>query len=156
MTSRRRETARTVGIALAVVLCASLAASSVAADDAGPSTADAVIPPGQEALIGAMLGRGMALHDCVLVSGGVQFSVIKATYRCLFGEVTLDLGHVETATAESLLTGQFAITLESGSPPEGFGDAVASLVRSHEDDIVWSWPGYEAAGDDGAGADTGE
>src|SRR5690348_15391084 len=114
MTSRRHEMARSVAIALAAVLCASLAASVVAADDDGPSTADAVIPPGHEALIGAMLGRGMALHDCVLVSGGVQYSVIKATYRCLFGEVTLDLGHLDNATPTSIRTGQFAITLESG------------------------------------------
>ena len=146
------------GVALAAVLCVPLVASVVAADDGDHPTGDPAIPPGEEELIASMLGRGMALHDCTLISGGVEYTTIKATYDCPGGEVTLQLDHRRNATATSTQTGQFAITVQSGSPPLGFGDALASLIRSQEDDFQWSWPQqYDgAAEDDNAGDNAAE
>jgi len=136
------------GVALAAVLCVPLVASVVAADDGDHPTGDPAIPPGEEELIASMLGRGMALHDCTLISGGVEYTTIKATYDCPGGEVTLQLDHRRNATATSTQTGQFAITVQSGSPPLGFGDALTSLIRTQEDHFQWSWPQYDAAAED--------
>jgi hypothetical protein len=132
------------GVALAALLSASLAASALAAGD---EFGDPAIPPGEEELIGAMLGRGMTFHDCTLTSGGVQYTVIKATYNCLLGgEVTFELAHPRNAAGASTLTGQFAIKVQSGSPPPAFQEALTSLIRSQEANFVWSWPAYEGAG----------
>ena len=95
-----------------------------------------------------MLGRGMFVHDCTLASGGVEYTVIKATYACPGGAVSLQLDHPRNATATSTVTTQFAITVQSGSPPPGFENALASLVRSQEDGFQWSWPEDDAAADD--------
>jgi len=136
------------GVALAAVLCVLRAASVVAADDGDYPPGDPAIPAGQEQLIASMLGRGMALHDCTLISGGVEYTVIKATYACPGGAVTLRLDHPRNATVTSAQTGQFAITVQSGSPPLGFGDALTSLIRSQEGGFQWSWPQYDAAAED--------
>ena len=133
------------GVALAAVLCVPLVASVVAADDDDYPAGDPAIPPGEEQLIATMLGRGLALHDCTLTSGGVEYTVIKATYDCPGGEVALELGHPRNATVTSTQTGQFAITVEGGSPPPGFQDALASLIRSQEEEFEWSWPQHDAA-----------
>ena len=51
---------------------------------------ESFIPPGQEALVGAMLGSGAALPgDCKLVSGNLEKTTIKATYTCPGGEVVV-------------------------------------------------------------------
>ena len=143
------------GVALAVVL---LAGSVISADGDEYPPGDPAIPPGEEEVIAAMLGRGMALHDCTLISGGVQYTVIKARYNCFPGnEVTLELGHPRNATLPSIQTGQFAITIQSGTPPPGFQDALASLVRSREGAFEWSWPEYDpAAENDDADDDAAE
>jgi len=132
------------GVALAAVLCTLLGASVVAADDDG-DTGDPVIPPGEEQLIANMLGKGIGLQYCNLVSGGVEYSVIKATYNCLGNQVMVELGNPRNATATSIQTGQFAITVQSGSPTAGFQDALASLVRSQEGNFQWTLPQHEAA-----------
>src|SRR4051794_12652368 len=113
------------GIALAAVSCLLLAAAVVAAGDGDQPMGDPAIPPGEEELIAGMLGSGMALRDCTLVSGGVEYTAITATFACPAGEVVLRLDHPRRATATSLLTGRFAVTLQSGAPPPGFGDALA-------------------------------
>src|SRR5438067_326947 len=93
------------GIVLAAASCALLAASVVTADDDYP-TGEPAIPPGQEQLVAGMLGRGMALPQCTLISGSVEYTVIKATYHCLGGGVVaLELGHPRTAAITSIQTG---------------------------------------------------
>ncbi len=133
------------GVALAAVLCTLVGASVVAADD---DAGDPVIPPGEEQVIANMLGRGIGLQYCNLVSGGVEYSVIKATYNCLGNQVTVELGNPRNATATSIQTGQFAITVQSGSPTAGFQDALASLVRSQEANFQWTLPRHEAPTED--------
>jgi hypothetical protein len=132
-------------VALAVVSCTLLVASVVAASEAESPTTEPVIPPGQEALIAGMLGRGMALPDCTLVSCGVDHTVIVATYSCLDGDVTLELGHPQNATDTSFETAEFAITVQSGTPPPDLQYALVSLVRSREADFVWGWQESAAA-----------
>ena len=125
------------GLALAILCHASLAAS-VAAED-GNANRYPAIPPGEERLIASMLGRARLVRDCKLASGGVQYTVIRATYDCPRGQVALELGHPASATDDSIQTGRFAITLLSGSPPPGFEDAVLSLIQSRETQFVWTW-----------------
>jgi len=142
------------GVALTAVLYASLAASVVAAED-GPG--DPAIPPGEEEIIGAMLGRGMPVSDCRLVSGGIRYTVIRATYSCVpAGEFTVELGHPRNATRTSVRTGQFAITVQSGTPPPDFQDALAALVRSREGYFEWSWPAYDPAAENEDADDSAE
>jgi hypothetical protein len=135
-------------IALAGVFCTLLAAPVVAAGDDDDPTGNPAIPPGEEQLVATMLGRGMGLQYCTLVRGGVEYSVIKATYSCISGEVTLELRHPRYATVTSTQTGKFAIAIQSGSPPPGFQDTLASFVRSGERDFEWSWPEHDAAAED--------
>ena len=128
------------GLALATLWCALLAASVVANDD--HPTGGPAIPPGQERLIATMLGKGTQIGDCKLVRSGVEYTVIRAIYKCRHhgGRVTLELSHRLNVTApSSIQAGQFAITLESGSPPLSFQDALVSRVRSRESDFVWTW-----------------
>ncbi len=129
-------------VAVAAVSSALLAASVVAASDDESRPVEPVIPPGQEALIARMLGRGMTLPDCTLVSCGVKYTVIEATYSCVDGDVTLELGHPQNAPAQ---TAQFAITIQSGTAPPDLQNSLVSLVRSHEADFVWDWQESAAA-----------
>src|SRR5262245_31423224 len=99
------------GVALVAVLCGLLATSVVAADDGGYAGVYPAIPPGEEEVIASMLGRGVALQGCMFTGGGVEYTVIKATYACPGGQVTLQLDHPRNASATSTQTGQFAITV---------------------------------------------
>jgi len=59
---------------------------------------ESVIPPGQEELIGAMLGNGTALPgDCKLVTGSIEKTIVKARYACPSGEVVVELAHPAAA-----------------------------------------------------------
>ena len=87
----------------------------------------------------------MALPDCTLVRCGVDYTVIVATYSCLDGGVTIELGHPQNATDTSITTAQFAITVQSGTPPPDLQDALVSLIRSREADFVWGWQESAAA-----------
>ena len=133
------------GLALTTLCYASLAAP-VAAADRYPA-----IPPGEERLIAAMLGRARLIRDCKLISGGVHYTVIRATYNCpRTGQFTLELGHLLNATEESVQTGQFAIAVVSGSPPPDFGEALLSRIRSRESEFVWT-VAEDAPAEDDAG-----
>jgi hypothetical protein len=130
-----------------------LTASVVLASDDESAPVEPVIPPGQEALIASMLGRGMALPDCTLVSCGVAYCVIEATYDCDGGGVALELGHPESATDASGRTAQFAITVQSGMAPPDFANAILSLVRSRERNFVWAVAETAPDAEDGAAAE---
>lgn len=128
------------GLAL-TALCSALLAVSVAMANVGdPATGGPAIPPGEERLIEAMLGRGTRIGKCKLIKSRVEYTVITAIYKCRDdGRVTLELCHPMNATAPSIQTGQFAITLESGSPSLGLLDALVSRIRPREADFVWTW-----------------
>jgi hypothetical protein len=113
---------------------------SAAAAEPSPVLDDPVIPAGHEQLLAAMLGKGVQLPGgCTLVSGEIEYSIVVATYSCPWGEVVLELGHSSNATPTSILTEKFALTLQSGSAPEAFGEALAQLIRSREAAFQWAW-----------------
>ena len=111
-------------------------AGRAAADDDGP-----VIPPGQEELLLAMLGRGTALPDgCALADGRIEHTAVKATYTCPLGDVILVLSHPSVAPATATQTERFALTVDSGSPPISLTDALAARLRAREGEFTWLWP----------------
>jgi hypothetical protein len=134
----------------AAALCVLLCAHVVAATDGDDPPGEAAIPPGEEELIASMLGRGIALHGCTLVRGGIEYTVVKAAYDCPDGEVSLQLQHPRNATEPSVQTARFAITLESGSPPREFAHALASRIRSQEGGFQWGWAESDVPADDDA------
>lgn len=130
------------------LFCALLAAPALAAEE--PATPGSpMIPPGQEDLIAAMLGKGVTLAGCTLSAGEVIYTTIKATYACPGGEAVFEFSHPSTASREAIQTGQFAIMLKSGSPPRSLADALVSLIRSQEEAFEWEdLVGKNAAVDD--------
>ena len=134
-------------IAVAILYTALLAASVAVAKDDDARTGGPAIPPGEERLIAAMLGKGTRIGTCKLTKSRVEYTVITATYKCRrAGRVTLELCHPRNVTAPSFVqTQQFAITLQSGSPPLGFQDALVARIRSKEADFVWTWAEHAAA-----------
>ena len=140
-------------LALTALCCALLVVSTAGADDddrgGGPA-----IPPGEERLIATMLGKGTRIGNCKLTRSSVEYTVINAAYKCRHGDrVTLELCHPANATAPSVQTEQFAITLQSGSPPLGFQEALVARIRSREADFVWTWAEHAAVSDDSEATD---
>jgi hypothetical protein len=135
-----------VGLALATLCHASLATPVAAEDDA--ANRRAVIAPGEERLIAAMLGKAKRVRRCKLSSGGVEYTTIKATYECPDGPVSLELTHPQSTTDESIQTERFAMTLLSGSPPKGFQEALLSRIRPREGQFAWTWAEDAAVQDD--------
>ena len=135
------------GIAVAVqfVLAGAPLTATAETDDA---TAGPMIPPGQENLLLEMLGRGASLPDkCKLTEGQVAYVVVEAKYTCSFGEVVLSISHSSQVEESVAKTETFAIAVVDGSPTAGFTDAVASLIRSRENDFEWVWPAQDAEQD---------
>ena len=139
------------GLALAAMLWTLLATSVVAADD-DEATVDAVIPPGEEQVVADMLGRGAGLQYCALVSGGIRDNVISGVYNCVGNEVRVELANPRNATATSIQTGQFAVTVQ-GSPTAGFQDDLVARVRSAEGSFQWARPERDAPAPGGGDSD---
>jgi len=109
-----------------------------------------VIPPGQEDLLAQMLGLGVSLPgDCKFTGGQADGPAIRATYRCGGaapstpgqggGEIVLKLLHPSEAPPAATRTEHFAVTVESGSPPDGLVDALTTRIRSQEGGFKWLW-----------------
>jgi len=99
------------------------------------------IPPGQEALLATMLGKGAALpEECKLTAGDVQHTIVKATYQCAGGEVVFELIHPSQASASAAHTERFALRVLSGSPPAALREALTALIRAGESTFVWQMP----------------
>jgi hypothetical protein len=112
-----------------------LAAASmpaVAAADTGRA-----IPPGQEELLGRMLGRGEALPgDCRLTGGGVEATIVVAYYTCSGAAIAVEL-HDVAGAASDLQTEQFAVVVRSGAAPPALLEALAARIREHEPAFEW-------------------
>ena len=52
--------------------------------------------------------------------------------------MVVELRHPSAAPAGATLTAQFAVIVQSGSPPPGLADALVSLIRSREAAFVWT------------------
>jgi hypothetical protein len=139
-------------VVLATIFAALLFAPVFAVADDAALPYEPVVPPGQEALLSTMLGRGAALPDkCKFAGGGADGTLIRSTYACPSGEVVLELTHPSNATPNATHTENFAIIVEHGAPPEALIDALVALIRPAEADFEWKW----LSDDDVSQADAG-
>lgn len=98
----------------------------------------AVIPPGQEELLGEMVGRGSELPGgCTLTAGRIEQAAVSATYACRDGEVVIELVHPHVAGRGATRTERFAVQAARGTPPEGLVAAIADRVRAREQVFEW-------------------
>jgi len=98
-----------------------------------------VIPPGQEAVLGTILGSGTALPGgCKLDTGNIEKTTVKATYTCPGGDVVFELSHPSAAAGDAARTEKFALRIASGTPPPDLQTAVLSRIREHENDFRWT------------------
>ncbi len=88
-----------------------------------------------------MLGHGAELPEgCKLDSAGVEYTVIKAKYRCEFGKVAIELAYPTADDPAEVETDSFRVAILEGSPPQGFLDALTAVIREHEAEFVWVDP----------------
>jgi hypothetical protein len=100
---------------------------------------ESFIPPGQEELVGTMLGNGIALPgDCKLDSGNIEKTVIKATYTCPSGDVVLELTHPAATASDATRTEKFAVRVERGTPPADLQRVLLSRIREQEGQFRWT------------------
>jgi hypothetical protein len=100
---------------------------------------DYVIPPGQEAVLGTMLGSDTALSGgCKLNTGDIEKTIVKATYACPGGDVVFELSHPSAAPRGALRTEKFALRIESGTPPPDLQNVLLARIREHETDFRWT------------------
>ncbi len=98
-----------------------------------------IIPPGQEPLIAAMLGKGAPLPTgCSFAGGQVDHGVVRATYQCPYGKVLIQLSHRDAGSSQAIRTTRFAVTVVEGSPHDDLLAAIAALIRSQESEFEWS------------------
>jgi tetratricopeptide (TPR) repeat protein len=105
-----------------------------------------VIPPGNEALVAAMLGSGADLPGkCSLGGAAIDRTKIVATYACDGRKATIELVSPSSreAGAAAARTAQFAL-IARDDPPKALVDDVAARVAAREKD--WRWVSAEAAG----------
>jgi hypothetical protein len=85
-----------------------------------------------------MLGRDERLPgSCRLAGGQIDHTLVRATYGCGEGRITLQLVHPSRAPDSALRTTGFAVVLVEGSPPAGFLEAIAEHVRRGEAAFEW-------------------
>jgi hypothetical protein len=100
---------------------------------------DYVIPPGQEEVLGAILGKDGGLPgNCTLSAGDVEKNVVKATYACPKGDVVVELSHPDVAPASATRTQKFGVRMASGTPPPDFQDGLLARIRERETDFRWT------------------
>ena len=100
-----------------------------------------VIPPGQEALLQAMLGVDEgATGGWTLASADIARSEVRVTYRRAAGEaVVITLGHPDGAAGAARRAGAFAITVAQGSEAAASQllDALAASIERRASE--WRW-----------------
>lgn len=102
----------------------------------------AVIPAGQEELLSEMLGRGAALPGgCSLSAGNVNGASVVATYACAGGTVAVELVHPDYAARGAAKTDRFALTIKSGTAPDGLAEDLLARIRAREGKFEWKMLG---------------
>ena len=102
----------------------------------------AVVPPGQEALLADMLGRGAELPgQCKFAGAQADRTLIRSRYACPGGEVVFELSHPSAAAPGATETAEFALALRGGTAPDGLVDALVARIRAREGDYEWKWVG---------------
>jgi hypothetical protein len=99
----------------------------------------AVVPPGQEDLLAAMFGSGAALPpQCRFTGGDADGAILHATYTCGQDEIVLALHYPDAVSRPTARTNQFAIVVQSGTPPPGLLDALTKSIRARENEFHWT------------------
>jgi hypothetical protein len=96
-----------------------------------------VIPPGQEPLVGRMLGGDPLPGACRFDGASIEREKIVARYACGGGPLTVDLVHVRQAFPAAPRTAQFGLVVTKGDAPPGFTEALVDRVRREEG--AWQW-----------------
>ena len=143
-----------VGSRIVVPVLAAMALIGIARAQPGgaPTPVDATrqnehyaIPPGAEPLFSAMLGSGQTLPGgCTLSSGQIEYTSVRATYTCGGGQVVLELVHPDVARPGGVRTQRFAVTVKSGTPPDGLVETIAERIRARETGFEWQRVGDSA------------
>ncbi|MBI3784757.1 MAG: hypothetical protein HY270_15295 [Deltaproteobacteria bacterium] len=102
----------------------------------------AVIPPGQEDLLAAMLGRDGGLPpSCFWKGAHAERGRVVSTYECGGSRLEIELRHPSQGTSTAVRTSRFAIVVSRGVEPADLIAALASNVRSREAAFGWEWSG---------------
>lgn len=120
-------------------VCAAAVLLSASVGEA-KSTRDAlVIPPGQEELLGTMVGRGSTpLGGCQFGSASTEKSFVRVRYRCEGArDVSVELRHADADGDALVRTSQFAIVATDGEVPSSLVAALEGNIRASES--KWQW-----------------
>lgn len=109
---------------------------------------DAVLPPGQETAVQAMLGAGAPVSDCLLQDARIERDVIQAGYICSPAEggavaVKTTWRHAAKAQSGDALGGPWAVHLEPPHP--GLRDALLQRATAEGARVLWQVPATELA-----------
>jgi hypothetical protein len=97
-----------------------------------------VVPPGQDELIAEIVGRGTTFPGaCRFTGGQVDYTLIRATYACDAGDVSVELQHPAAASPGVRRTVEFAVLVQHGVAPLGFVEALTAHIRSRESAFRW-------------------
>lgn len=100
------------------------------------------IPPGQEALLSEMFGKGVALPgECAWAGASVEETRVVSWFTCAGERTELELRHISDATGSVARTSRFAIRTPGSAPPPGLVEAIAQRVREREGTFVWTGRG---------------
>ena len=126
--------------------------------DAARQNEQYVIQAAAEPLFADMLGLGDTVPGgCTFSDGKIERTSVVATYTCGGAQIVLRLVHPTSAPDGAVHTQQFAVAVESGTPPAGLVNAVADRIRAREAAFEWTevgnrgtavrhWPLAVAAG----------
>lgn len=116
------------------------AGAAFAVEDDGRELPPA-IPPGQEALVMEMLGKGADLPGgCKLGDGKIEYTVIEASYDCGGDRVVVELAHSSWAVDSDVQTRHFALGVTKGSAPASLVDTLAQRILDREDEFEFLPP----------------
>lgn len=101
----------------------------------------AVVPPGQEELLAAMLGRGESpVGSCDFSGGGIEPTLIRGVYECPSGEIIVELRHPNAVADAVARSERFAVVVASGTAPGDFLTALEARIRAREGSFEWVEP----------------
>jgi tetratricopeptide (TPR) repeat protein len=132
---------RPARLSLSLACAAVLVAGVARADDAFVK----VIPPGQEKMLGAILGGDALPEHCKLDHASIERTKVVAAYGCGERKATLALHHPADpeAAAPAARTTKFAV-VAGADAPRPLVDEIARRLAAEEK--AWSWVSAEAPG----------
>lgn len=122
------------------LLCACAAMALMGSPPAAASPRElAVIPPGYEELLAAMLGRGAdSCGGCAFAGAAIERELIRARYACADREVAVELRHPGAAPQALLRTERFAVVAARGEVPALLLEELERRLRAREVEFEWS------------------